>query len=161
LILFSTERLDCVPLTPAAARRLVAADRAGAAALVGAELDPAWPLPDFADLLPLMAVAPEDAEWWGGLIVWREEGRVVGEIGTHAAPEAGEVEVGYSVVPAYRRRGIATEALGGLLAWIGPRGVRRAFGRTEAANVASRRTMEANGFRPEGGGATVRYRRDL
>lgn len=55
---------------------------------------------------------PADLPWVTG-ILWDEAlGVAVGQSGFHGAPDdAGMVEVGYSVDPAYRRRGYARAAL--------------------------------------------------
>ena len=55
---------------------------------------------------------PEDLPWITG-ILWDDEEQVaVGQSGFHGAPDdAGMVEVGYGVDPAYRRRGYARAAL--------------------------------------------------
>ena len=59
---------------------------------------------------------PEDEPWVTG-IIWDEDLGVAAEAaGFHASPDAdGMVEVGYSVDPAYRRRGYARAAMQELL----------------------------------------------
>jgi RimJ/RimL family protein N-acetyltransferase len=70
------------------------------------------------------------------------DGEVAGGIGFHGPPREGLVEVGYGVVPSVRGRGVATAALGLILAVAaGYEQVRRVCGRTTPDNVASQRVM--------------------
>ena len=72
---------------------------------------------------------------------------VVGGIGFHGPPVDGLVEVGYAVVPLWRGRGVATEALRRVLdVAAGLDGVYRVCGRADAGNVASQRVMAAAGM---------------
>ncbi len=49
--------------------------------------------------------------WLLRAIVWRVTGEAVGYVNFHAPPdENGMIEIGYQVVPPYRRRGVASEA---------------------------------------------------
>ena len=96
----------------------------------------------------LGTVLEREPDWWVNQIV--VDATVVGEAGFHGPPDPdGVVELGYEVVPGWRRRGVATRACGLLLAqaWsLGARGVRA---EATPANVASRRVLLANGFRPD------------
>lgn len=104
-----------------------------------------------------------DAEDTFGYYEIVTDGEVVGGVGFHGPPRDGLVEVGYGVVPAARRRGIASAALRLLLDVAAGTGqVARVCGRTEASNVASRRVMEAAGMKLAGSDIDLlRYERDL
>ncbi len=96
--------------------------------------------------------ADERSPWWVFAVV--VDGRVVGDAGFHGPPAAEppvEVEIGYSVVPAWRRRGVATRACGLLLehAWRhGAEVVRADVEPDNPDGDASRAVLRANGFGP-------------
>ncbi len=77
----------------------------------------------------------------------REHNCIVGEFDFHGPPdEKGEVEFGYVVRRANRKRGYATEAVGAMVAWAGKqRGVVALVADTESDNAASRRVLEKSG----------------
>jgi RimJ/RimL family protein N-acetyltransferase len=87
------------------------------------------------------------------VLVRREDGRAVGSMGFHAAPdEDGRTEIGYDLVEAARGHGYATEALRALAAWaLARHDVRRLFAVVEHANTASRAVLERVGFARVGG----------
>ena len=59
---------------------------------------------------------PSAHGWWTYLFVHRADNALVGVGGFKGEPdEAGTVEIGYSVAPGYRRRGLATEAARGMI----------------------------------------------
>ncbi len=59
---------------------------------------------------------PNTLDWWTYLFVHAEDGVLIGPGGYQGkANEAGMVEIGYAIVPAYRGRGLATEAARGLV----------------------------------------------
>lgn len=63
-----------------------------------------------------LAASPDDASWVTRAVYDPALGVAVGRAGYHGAPDAnGMVEVGYSIDPAYRRRGYAKAALSALL----------------------------------------------
>ncbi|MER6216319.1 GNAT family N-acetyltransferase [Streptomyces sp. NPDC001272] len=56
--------------------------------------------------------------WGPYAIVRTDDGRAIGGIGFHGAPDAGgNAEIGYDLVPSARGNGYATDALKGLAAW--------------------------------------------
>ena len=91
---------------------------------------------------------PEDEPWVTG-IIWDENlGVAVGAAGFHGSPDAdGMVEVGYSVDPAYRRRGYAKAMLAALIerARADP-GVRVVRASISPENAASLATIAGFGF---------------
>jgi ribosomal-protein-alanine N-acetyltransferase len=125
-------------------------DRAGAAAGV--------PLPEdfLADTwlwtlrLGQMVGEPAEAPWLIRAVLALDgpgAGRVVGHAGFHGRPDArGMVEVGYRVIPAFRRNGYAQAALAELLAYAAERGVRIARASISPANDRSLRIARAFGF---------------
>ncbi|AOT62584.1 GNAT family N-acetyltransferase [Streptomyces rubrolavendulae] len=90
--------------------------------------------------------------WGTYAVVRRSDGRAVGGIGFHAAPDAGgEAEVGYDIVRSERGRGYASEALRALAgrAFTRP-GLRVLRATVEPGNAASRAVLERAGFTPAG-----------
>ena len=85
------------------------------------------------------------------VIVERESGLVVGDIGFLGPPDQGSIEIGYAVVPTRRRLGYAAEAVAALTAWaFAQPGVRRITARCTPGNLGSIRTLERTGFRRAG-----------
>ena len=121
--------------------------------LPGLERHPEWPGDELRGAIPFMLAGliehPERVGWGPWLIV--QDSMVVGDIGGHGPPAAdGGVEIGFSVVPSMRSRGIAGEALASLLAWMRrDSGFRCAFARTHAGNVAARAVLSRCGFRQD------------
>lgn len=124
---------------------------------------PTWPHTELLGILPVQARMREGEERhtaWA--IIDRETAMVIGDIGFHGPPDAdGLIEVGYSVELEWRRRGIATEALAALLAWVEREpGVTGVVARCAPDNAPSIRLLEAHGFRREGEvGTDVRWLR--
>jgi ribosomal-protein-alanine N-acetyltransferase len=149
-------------MPPAAAARLPA-DRTGAADLLGARLDDEWPQPDLLDILPIHAARTGEAVQFGvWIMVEPDTNTVVGDIGFLGPPDnAGDVEIGYSVMPRRRRRGYASEAVVALTAWaFGQPGVQAVVAGTAPDNLASQRVLELAGFeRTATGTDEIRWRR--
>jgi [ribosomal protein S5]-alanine N-acetyltransferase len=127
------------------------ADRAELEHMIRARVPDDWPQPDLRDFLPAYAkiVGPEDAAagWGIWLPVLETERVVIGDIGFKGAPRDGMVEIGYSVLPAFRRHGYAGEAARALVAWaLAQPGVDRVTAECLDANVASIGVLEKIGM---------------
>jgi ribosomal-protein-alanine N-acetyltransferase len=164
-MIIETARLRLVPFTlPYAASS--PDDRATLARETGVDVPESWPPElwdqDANDWTRRMLEQDPSTEWIPRCIVLRDpRPTACGVIGM-AAPDAdGRVLIGYGVLPEFRRRGYAAEALGGVLEWaFRDRRVQAVFGDTYPNLIASIRTMERNGFRHVGAGAeegTIRY----
>ena len=122
-----TERLELLAFTPEVIEALVARDGDRAAELLGATVPGDWPDRHDERFLHLrlgqLRAHADLQEWSVRGVVLVSESALVGHIGFHGPPgvnalrRADGVEVGYSIFPAFRRRGIATEAVGGLMQW--------------------------------------------
>ncbi|WP_328362403.1 GNAT family N-acetyltransferase [Streptomyces sp. NBC_00445] len=82
------------------------------------------------------------------VLVRREDGRAVGAMGFHAAPDdEGMVEIGYDLVEGGRGHGYATEALRALSAWALARDdVRRIIAKVDQGNLPSQGVVTRAGF---------------
>jgi RimJ/RimL family protein N-acetyltransferase len=163
-----TPRLDLIPAT----LELVLAeinDRGRLAKILGARVPDTWP-PKFNDsnsqafFLTRLAEEPGIVGWWSWYFLLRQpEGRVlIGNGGFKGRPDGqGIVEIGYSVLSEFHRKGYASEAAEGLIRW--------AFAHPEVTTViaetfpslpASVGLLEKLGFRLTGSGSeenSIRY----
>jgi RimJ/RimL family protein N-acetyltransferase len=111
-----------VRLPPGVLQSLLAGDLAAARTATGIPLSD-WFLSDEVTWLWRMrldqiAVDPRAADWIVRAAVSVPDGLVIGAGGFHGPPDAaGMVEIGYSVDPAYRRRGYARAMVTELLRW--------------------------------------------
>ncbi|HET9017922.1 MAG TPA: GNAT family N-acetyltransferase [Thermomicrobiaceae bacterium] len=160
-----TERLELIACT-ATVTEAALADPAEVGRLLGVRVPAGWPSNDLRDILPgyLRDVAADsDLLGWGPWVIVEAAGRVVvGDAGFHGEPDAARtVEIGYGILPAYRRRGYATEAARGLVGWaFGRPGVARVVAECEADNVGSIRVLERLGMARAGvAGSLLRWER--
>lgn len=109
-----------------------------------------WPAPDLADFLPryLADLATDPGLLGFGPWVLVADGEVVGDAGFLGRPDSRHtVELGYSIVPERRGRGLATEAAVALTAWaFDQSGVQRVIAACAPDNVPSMRVLEKVGF---------------
>jgi RimJ/RimL family protein N-acetyltransferase len=116
---------------------------------------PEYPLADTLEGLTWLFAAwqemgglDETSPWWTYQLVVADQ--VVGDIGFHGPPDdQGRLTIGYQVVPAAQRRGVATAACGQLVTLAWTAGARSLRAYVDAANRASREVLIRNGFRSE------------
>jgi len=142
LVKYLAQRIELVLLTPAYLRGepvdLGFEDPHGF--LVGADYVIALRLAD-------VEANPRIAPWLLRAIVDRETSAAVGFIGFHGAPDPrGMVEVGYEVLPAFRRRGYAREALVIMEVFAAREGARVVRASVSPENTASIALIERGGY---------------
>lgn len=157
-----TPRLILTILPPPALAALAGGDRAEASRQAGCALD------DFPDeersiaalRLSDLAADPTYLPWSLRAMMLKPDLIFVGHCNFHSKPGAaylkdlapGAVEFGYFVLPAFRRRGFAEEAVQGLMAWAGrAHGVHRFVISVSPQNAASVAMARKLGFAWIGG----------
>ena len=94
-----------------------------------------------------MTTNPDVTPWLLRALVLRDERTAVGFIGFHAAPDdRGMVEIGYEVLPAFRRCGYASEAAVAMMGWAARAGARIVRACVSPDNAASLAMMPRHGF---------------
>ena len=108
------------------------------------------------DAKRLVASQPDPAfgdrgEWVQIAAVDRASGELYGDCAARLAPDQPlTAEVGVTFAPDSQRRGLATEALGAVVAWVFEQhGVRRVYAQADDRNVPVHRLLERLGFRCE------------
>lgn len=163
-----TERLELVAITA----EMLEAERRGDGSLaecLGARMTDEWPSADWEphvlEFIQKQIDAGGPAEAWHRYVVLREgwfARTLIGCVGGFPK-DAGDVEIGYSTLPAYQRRGYATEAAAALVEMLlREDGVTSVSAQTFPRLVESMKVMERIGMSYVGLGdedGTVRYRR--
>jgi RimJ/RimL family protein N-acetyltransferase len=105
---------------------------------------------------------PEQPEWCARLMVRLSDRAAVGHCGFHGPPwRAGRGEIGYTVFPAHRGHGFATEAAAALVAWAWEQGERTVFASLTPGNLASLAVVRKLGFVQTGVHADIVYGEQL
>jgi RimJ/RimL family protein N-acetyltransferase len=92
-----------------------------------------------------------EGDWLTFAVVWRQAGRVVGEVGLKLVSRGHrQGETGFVFNPDYQGKGLATEAVAAMLGLaFGGLGWHRVIGCCDARNLGSVRLMERLGMRRE------------
>jgi [ribosomal protein S5]-alanine N-acetyltransferase len=145
----NTQRLTLIAATAEIARADVA-DRSRFGELLDAAIPPSWPTRDMKDVQELLAGMLERGEMEPGFGPWYVvmNGALSGSLGSFGTPDTdGAVTIGCGIVPELEGRGVATEALGGLIDWLQKTGrVRTIRATTFERHFASVRILQKNGF---------------
>jgi RimJ/RimL family protein N-acetyltransferase len=93
----------------------------------------------------------EPDRWCQVGLFLRETGELVGDMGAKRfGYDGAHAEVGFTIAPGHQRRGLATEAVHALLAYLfDDLSLHRAIGSVDPANVGSRALLERLGMRQE------------
>ena len=169
--MLETPRLRLVPASPELARAEIN-DRDRFAALLGAAVPANWPPETLADALEFFLGLLEQNPGWPGWLGWYAvergtDGDVLVANGGFKGPpdEQGQVEIGYSVLPQFQGRGIASELMAALVAWAGRQpGVRTVLAQTTPDNLGSQGVLARLGLVAVGPGPDeghTLYRKDL
>lgn len=128
--------------------RVILRSREPASQLSGFTFHDQWPDADLPGVLEsyakLIEAYPDKIGW--GVWLFVHKGVVIGDGGFHGPPKAGRVQIGYSIVPEYRKRGYATQAVSALCGWASGQGVRLFVAHCASNNAASARVLEKCGF---------------
>jgi RimJ/RimL family protein N-acetyltransferase len=153
--IISTERLNLLPIPPAALRLLLGRLREQAQALLGVALPDEFASRSddgfFQIQLDRMEESPQERDWMVRLMVLKGSPTAIGNIGFHGPPEViGRAELGYTVYDPWRRQGFAIEAIRAMLAFAARRGSRSVFISISPGNGPSLALAERLGFRQVG-----------
>ncbi|MCD7035349.1 GNAT family N-acetyltransferase [Metabacillus sp. GX 13764] len=107
------------------------------------------------DLFPFLLESLQkgnDAHWYGGLVIHQEDAAIIGCAGFLSPPDVnGSIEIGYGIVPAYQRRGFATEIARALIKWSFEfSDVKSVTAAPSSSNAPSIRVMEKLGMQKTG-----------
>ena len=126
-------------------------DRAAFARRMGSPTPGGWP--EFPEALPFtikrLTEHPDEADWWMHFFV--VNGLVVGSGGFVGPPRGGQVEIGYEIAPAHRRKHYGTGAAAALTAKaFASSDVRAVIAHTLPEDNPSTKVLERVGFTNEG-----------
>ena len=150
-----TARLRLEPLRPETLMALLDADHHGVVRAQGRQLPGEFYESSRQMFLKVqldrMTARPTGRGWCARAIVREDDGAVIGDCGFHGPPlDVGRAEIGYMILPPYRRHGYATEAVQGLVGWARTQGETVVFASVAPDNVASLAVVAKAGFRQTG-----------
>jgi aminoglycoside 6'-N-acetyltransferase len=91
---------------------------------------------------------PHPGEWLQ--IAASHDDVLIGDVAVRLSDDGRTARIGYTIAPAYQRRGFGGEAAGAIVARLFADGIHRIQASLDARNVASARLLERLGFRHEG-----------
>lgn len=130
------------------------------ARVLGVTVLPDWPDEEFSQGLPeiaeILSKSPLQREWgWGSLVIQQAENLLIGYVMVKIIPDipdpagapTGALEIGYQIVPSYRRQGYGSEATKAILDWtLRQPSVQKVTAGCDADNIASKRLLEKIGM---------------
>jgi ribosomal-protein-alanine N-acetyltransferase len=155
--LLETPRLKLLPFA-LELKKIMLFERDRLPEMLGVAVPDAWPGADMLEALPHFIEAMEQdplGRVWDGIILHKADRVAIGGIGFHGPPdEAGMVEIGYNIIPAYEGQGYATEMARRVIDWaFQTPGIERITAQCLDDNIGSIRVLEKVGMHrlpPEG-----------
>ncbi|HEV2583768.1 MAG TPA: GNAT family N-acetyltransferase [Ktedonobacteraceae bacterium] len=149
--ILETQRLKLLPFT-LELKKATLAERARLTEMLAVKIPDDWPGADLLEALPFFIEGMEkDAAGlvWDGIIIQKAEQIAIGGIGFHGGPdEAGMVEIGYNIIPAYEGQGYATEMARCVIDWaFHTPGIQVITAECLDDNIGSIRVLEKVGMR--------------
>ncbi|HEY7419831.1 MAG TPA: GNAT family N-acetyltransferase [Ktedonobacteraceae bacterium] len=149
--LLETQRLKLLPFT-LELKKTTLTERARLAEMLGVVIPDDWPGVDLLEALPAFIEATEKdpaGHVWDGIIIHKADQIAIGGIGFHGPPdEAGRVEIGYNIIPAYEGQGYATEMVRRVIDWaFQTLGIQVITAECLDDNIGSIRVLEKVGMR--------------
>ena len=149
--ILETQRLKLLPFT-VELKKATLAERARLAEMLEVEIPDAWPGADLLEALPFfIEVMEQDPAGlvWDGIIIHTAEQTAIGGMGFRGGPdEAGMVEIGYNIIPAYEGQEYATEMARRVIEWaFHTPGIQVITAECLDDNIGSIRVLEKVGMR--------------
>ncbi|MDE4085290.1 GNAT family N-acetyltransferase [Planococcus maritimus] len=149
-----TDRLMLITFTAEMMQAAISSERELEQA-AGYQVIDDYPSDDYKEILPFKIQRyrqyPEENEW-EGLIVHQQNQMIMGDMGFRRStdnPE--ELELGYSIVPAYQGHGYATEMAQAIISWgLTQAGIKKIIASCDHDNRASIRVLEKAGLKKLG-----------
>ncbi|MEW2396914.1 GNAT family N-acetyltransferase [Streptomyces sp. NPDC046862] len=160
-LVIPAERLSLHGVTPAAAADLAAGGTGGFEWIEGGPVE--GTREGAGMICRLYETGTLRAEWGMYALVRHQDGRALGALGFHSAPdEEGRTEIGYDLVEGARGHGYMTEALRALADWArGREDVRALFAVVDKDNAASQGVVGRAGFTRVSDDVSHRVRADV
>lgn len=149
-----TDRLMLITFTAEMMQAAISSERELEKA-TGYQVIDDYPSDNYKEILPFKIQRyrqyPEENEW-EGLIVHQQDQMIMGDMGFRRStdnPE--ELELGYSIVPAYQGHGYATEMAQAIISWgLTQAGIKTIIASCDNDNQASIRVLEKAGLKKLG-----------
>lgn len=137
--MIDTERLSIRIATDAEMRALIAAEPTD-------EMKAAY-----GEMLDGALTHPDRRQWYAVWFICLKGGERIGDLCFKGVSAEGSTEIGYGILPEFRGRGYATEAVNAAVKWaLNQPGIVTVEAETDAGNIASQQVLEKAGFRATG-----------
>lgn len=151
-ISIETDRLTLTPLSLEVAIAMMFRNQAVVSELLGIDVPASWFELAVRDFLPQyikqLESDPANFCWGTWIMIHPVDRRLIGNLGFHGAPNFDRtVEMGYEIIPDYRRQGYTSEATIALVKWaLTQPQINRIFAQCHVENIGSIKILEKVGM---------------